>query len=179
MGHLETTQMLFYIFPLFLFCAVVFTIYLLAITVREARNVVARQLSEPEKDDMQIRLIPVIGSCQPDQPDEPGKSEQSAEETAELRQQVVEDLRRTYENFTEEMVDRQVALRRSHSLTVRRTSSRRPSNCSSNGSFSFCPTPHSASRSHSEWKLAKDINEVLLFESSRGSVPSVEGNPDL
>ena len=42
---------------------------------------------------MQIRLvqkkmIPVIGSCQPDQPDEPGKSEQSAEETAELRQQV-------------------------------------------------------------------------------------------
>ena len=85
--------MLFYIFPLFLFCAVVFTIYLLAITVREARNVVARQLSEPEKDDMQIRLvqkktIPVIGSCQPDQPDKPGKSEQSAEETAELRQQV-------------------------------------------------------------------------------------------
>ena len=49
--------MLFYIFPLFLFCAVVFTIYLLAITVREARNVVARQLSEPEKDDMQIRLV--------------------------------------------------------------------------------------------------------------------------
>ena len=42
---------------------------------------------------MQIRLvqkkmIPVIGSCQPDQPDEPGKSEQSAEETAKLRQQV-------------------------------------------------------------------------------------------
>ena len=113
--HTQTTQMFFYIFPLFLFCAVVFTIYLLAITVREARSVVARQLSEPEKDDMQIRLvqrkrlpsgsptsesptwwvflrwvflIPVIGSCQPDQPDEPGKSEQSAEETAELRQQV-------------------------------------------------------------------------------------------
>ena len=113
--HTQTTQMFFHIFPLFLFCAVVFTIYLLAITVREARNVVARQLSEPEKDDMQIRLvqrkrlpsgsptsesptwwaflrwvflIPVIGSCEPDQPDEPGKSEQSAEETAELRQQV-------------------------------------------------------------------------------------------
>ena len=84
--------MLFYIFPLFLFCAVVFTIYLLAITVREARSVVARQLSEPEKDAMQIslvqKMIPVIGSCQTDQPDEPGKSEQSAEETAELRQQV-------------------------------------------------------------------------------------------
>ena len=87
--------MLFYIFPLFLFCAVVFTIYLLAITVREARSVVARQLSEPEKDEMQCKcrmvqkkMIPVIGSCQPDQPDEPGKSEQSAEETAELRQQV-------------------------------------------------------------------------------------------
>jgi len=157
--------MLFYIFPLFLFCAVVFTIYLLAITVREARSVVARQLSEPEKDAMQIRqvqrkMIPTIGSCEPDQPDEPGKSEQSAEETAELRQQVVEDLESVYENFTEEMVDRQVALRRSHSLTVRRGSSRRPSNCSSNGSFSFCPTPHSASRSNSEWKLAKDINKV-------------------
>ena len=85
--------MLFYIFPLFLFCAVVFTIYLLAITVREARSVVARQLSEAKKDEMQIglvqkKMIPVIGSCQPDQPDEPGKSEQSAEETAELRQQV-------------------------------------------------------------------------------------------
>ena len=25
---------------------------------------------------------------------------------------------------------------------------------------SFCPTPHSASRSNSEWKLAKDINKV-------------------
>merc|ERR1719322_398995 len=127
-------------------------------------------------------MIPTIGSCEPDQPDEPGKSEQSAEETAELRQQVVEDLESVYENFTEEMVDRQVALRRSHSLTVRRGSSRRPSNCPSNGS-SFCPTPHSASRSNSEWKLAKDINKVLLFESSRGSVPrhslSVEGNPDL
>ena len=91
--HTQTTEMLFYIFPLFLFCAVVFTIYLLAITVREARSVVARQLSEPQKDEMQIRLvqkkmIPVIGSCQPDQPDQPGKSEQSAEETAELRQQV-------------------------------------------------------------------------------------------
>ena len=35
-----------------------------------------------------VFLIPVIGSCEPDQPDEPGKSEQSAEETAELRQQV-------------------------------------------------------------------------------------------
>ena len=91
--HTQATQMLFYIFPLFLFCAVVFTIYLLAITVREARSVVARQLSEPEKDAMQIRqvqrkMIPTIGSCEPDQPDEPGKSEQSAEETAELRQQV-------------------------------------------------------------------------------------------
>ena len=85
--------MLFNIFPLFLFCAVVFTIYLLAITVRDARSVVARQLSEAEKDKMQIslvqkKMIPVIGSCQPDQPDEPGKSEQNAEETAELRQQV-------------------------------------------------------------------------------------------
>merc|ERR1712062_650851 len=99
------------------------------------------------------------------------------------RQQVVEDLKSVYENFTEEMVDRQVALRRAHSLTVRRDPSKRPSNCSSNGSFSFCPTPPSASRSNSEWQLAKDINKVLLFESSRGSVPrhslSVEGNPDL
>ena len=61
--------------------------------MRDARSVVARQLSEAEKDKMQIslvqkKMIPVIGSCQPDQPDEPGKSEQNAEETAELRQQV-------------------------------------------------------------------------------------------
>ena len=60
--------------------------------MRDARSVVARQLSEAKKDAMQIslvqKMIPVIGSCEPDQPDEPGKSEQSAEETAELRQQV-------------------------------------------------------------------------------------------
>ena len=60
--------------------------------MRDARSVVARQLSEAKKDAMQIslvqKMIPVIGSCQPDQPDEPGKSEQNAEETAELRQKV-------------------------------------------------------------------------------------------
>ena len=41
---------MFFIFPLFLICAVVFTVYLVAITVRDARRVAGRDPSEPEKD---------------------------------------------------------------------------------------------------------------------------------
>ena len=46
---------MFFIFPLFLICAVVFTVYLVAITVRDARRVAGRDPSEPEKDIIALR----------------------------------------------------------------------------------------------------------------------------
>ena len=61
---------MFFIFPLFLLCAILFTLYLVAITVRDARRVAEREPTEPEKDRIALRrkfakenIVSVTGCC--------------------------------------------------------------------------------------------------------------------
>ena len=61
---------MFFIFPLFLLCAILFTFYLVAITVRDARRVAEREPTEAEIDIIALRrkfakenIVSVTGCC--------------------------------------------------------------------------------------------------------------------
>jgi len=174
---------MFFVIPLFLLCAVVLTLYLVGITVRDAQRIVEdrERKKEKEKDIAAIQFanqnivsVGVTGccgcegtcDCEEDSDEDVFESDLYAD--PELRRQVKEELERKYTDVSEEMmtemIDRQIAMMQFPS----NSSSRRPSNCSSTrGSLSFCPTP----RSNSDAELAGSLMKDFLTTPRNSLIP--------